>query len=81
MIITLFSFLSRFKIANGGIPFDPPKVEAPKKEVAAPAPKGPSKKCEKKLPETANIEMHNICSLFILSIFFNGIDISYCDDY
>ena len=81
MIITLFSFSSRFKIANGGVPFDPPKVEAPKKEVAAPAPKGPSKKCEEKLPKTPKIEMHNICILFNLSKFSYDIDISYCDDY
>ena len=56
MITTLFpsfipSSIPRFKVANGGVPFDPPKVEAPKKEVAAPAPKGPSKKCEKKWPK------------------------------
>jgi hypothetical protein len=41
----IFSFY-RFKEANGGVPFDPPKVEAPKKEPAAPVEKGPSKKCK-----------------------------------
>lgn len=41
----IFTF-SRFKDANGGVPFDPPKVEVPKKEPSAPVEKGPSKKCE-----------------------------------
>lgn len=33
-------------MANGGVPFDPPKVEVPKKEPSAPVEKGPSKKCK-----------------------------------
>jgi hypothetical protein len=40
----IITFL-RFKVANGGVPFDPPKVEVPKKEPSAPVEKGPSKKC------------------------------------
>ena len=47
LFIHLFIYF-RFKIANGGVPFDPPKVEVPKKEPTAPVEKGPSKKCELK---------------------------------
>jgi hypothetical protein len=50
---TIFDFYRflfyRFKEANGGVPFDPPKVEAPKKEPVAPVEKGPSKKCKENL--------------------------------
>jgi hypothetical protein len=42
----LLGLKERYKVANNGVPFDPPKVEPPKKEPAKPVEKGPSKKCE-----------------------------------
>ena len=44
--INFIYIFKRYKIANGGVPFDPPKVEVPKKEPSAPVEKGPSKKCK-----------------------------------